>query len=316
MALVVGIEVGGGALLTPDRVGDVARRVEEAGFAFLTLDDATATGAGGRLDPVTVAAFASATTSSIGLVPVVHTAYAEPFHASNQLSSLDHGSRGRAGWIVGTESSAARARAHGAARVTDPAVLVAEASEVVDAARRLWDSWEDDAIIADESTGRFLDADRVHYTDFRGELFSVKGPALVPRPPQGQVVVFATEGTLRPGLADVALVNGRTEPLLRAAAAAASAPRTVAEISLGGPDDAGDRLRHTGSAADLVALLRRLDGVVDGVRLVPADLDADLAVLRTEVLPSVAAPPGATLRDRFGLDRPVNRYAALREGSL
>jgi alkanesulfonate monooxygenase SsuD/methylene tetrahydromethanopterin reductase-like flavin-dependent oxidoreductase (luciferase family) len=204
--------------------------------------------------------------------------------------------------------------------VTDPRLLLAEASEVVDAARRLWDSWEDDAIIADESTGRFLDADRVHYTDFRGELLSVKGPALVPRPPQGQVVVFAPEGVLRPGLADVALVSGATEALLRAAAAVRTAPRVVAEIEVAlvpgsavldahWPWPRGDRLRHTGSAAGLVALLARLDGIVDGVRLIPAALDADLAVLGREVLPALPPAPGVTLRDRFRLARPANRYA-------
>ena len=356
MGLVVGIEIDGDgahpaawraadhppdALLSPVRVGDIARRAEAAGFAFLTLDDRTSSGpvgsgVAGRLDPVTVAAFASATTSAIGLVPVVHTAHAEPFHVSNQLSSLDHGSRGRAGWLVGTESSAARARAFGEVHVTDPALLVIEASEVVDAARRLWDSWEDDAIIADESTGRFLDSDRVHYTDFRGELFSVKGPALVPRPPQGQVLVFAADRALRPGLVDVALVSGRTEPRLRAAAAAGrSAPRVVAEIEIAvdtGSATAAerlatldaratwaqaDRLRHIGSAADLVALLTRLDGLVDGVRLIPAVLDVDLPVLHREVLPALrdagllpAAAPGATLRDRFGLARPADRYAS------
>jgi alkanesulfonate monooxygenase SsuD/methylene tetrahydromethanopterin reductase-like flavin-dependent oxidoreductase (luciferase family) len=63
------------------------RRAEAAAFAFLTLTDATpsdpvGTGVAGRLDPLTVAAFASATTSTIGLVPVVHTAHAEPFHVT------------------------------------------------------------------------------------------------------------------------------------------------------------------------------------------------------------------------------------------
>jgi alkanesulfonate monooxygenase SsuD/methylene tetrahydromethanopterin reductase-like flavin-dependent oxidoreductase (luciferase family) len=55
--------------------------------------------------------------------------------------------------------------------------------------RRLWDSWEDDAEIRDAATGRFIDRDKLHYIDFEGRWFSVRGPSITPRPPQGQPVV-------------------------------------------------------------------------------------------------------------------------------
>lgn len=61
----------------------------------------------------------------------------------------------------------------------------------VEVARRLWDSWEDDAVIRDVATGRFVDRDKLHYIDFVGRYFSVKGPSITPRPPQGQPVVAA-----------------------------------------------------------------------------------------------------------------------------
>ena len=54
---------------------------------------------------------------------------------------------------------------------------------------RLWDSWEDDAEIRDTATGRFVDRDKLHYVDFEGAAFRVRGPAIVPRPPQGHPVV-------------------------------------------------------------------------------------------------------------------------------
>ena len=57
--------------------------------------------------------------------------------------------------------------------------------------RRLWDSWDDDAEIRDVATGRFIDRDKLHYIDFEGRWFSVKGPSITPRPPQGQPVVAA-----------------------------------------------------------------------------------------------------------------------------
>jgi len=69
--------------------------------------------------------------------------------------------------------------------------LLDEAADFVEVIRRLWDSWEDDAEIRDAATGRFIDRDKIHYIDFEGEYFSVKGPSIVPRPPQGQPVVTA-----------------------------------------------------------------------------------------------------------------------------
>ena len=76
----------------------------------------------------------------------------------------------------------------GAADVSD---IFDEASDFVEVMRRLWDSWEDDAEIRDVTTGRFVDRERLHYIDFEGKWFSVKGPGITPRPPQGQPVVAA-----------------------------------------------------------------------------------------------------------------------------
>ncbi|MBM9466710.1 LLM class flavin-dependent oxidoreductase [Nakamurella leprariae] len=356
MSLVVGIEIEGDGghpaawraadhppdtLLSARRIGTLVGELEEAGVGFLTIADATPSGAGGavpaRLDPVVLASLLSASTTAIGLVPQVHTAHGEPFHIANQLSSLDHGSRGRAGWWVGTEASADRARAAGQPWPAHPAVLAAEASDVVDAARRLWDSWEDDAIIADEISGRFLDADKVHHIDFRGDQFSIRGPGLMPRPIQGGVPVFADAGHLRPGLADVVVVRGPSVSAVAAAAGAAraaGAPRVVTEVEVvldagGGaandrlaaldantPWPRGERVRLVGHPDPVAVGLRELAGSVDGVRVIPAVLDVDLPVLTAAVLPAlgdlVRVPrPGGRLRDLFGLPRPASRYAHL-----
>src|ERR1035438_9066460 len=69
--------------------------------------------------------------------------------------------------------------------------LFGEAADYVEVVRRLWDSWEDDAEIRDVATGRFVDRGKLHYIDFAGPHFSVKGPSITPRPPQGQPIVTA-----------------------------------------------------------------------------------------------------------------------------
>jgi hypothetical protein len=311
-------------LLTGRRVGQLARHAENAGFTIATLDDGLLPPAGGppgRIGAVERAAFAAPLTSTIGLVPVLATTYNEPFHVSSQLASLDWASLGRAGWIVGAEPAAARA--WGRPPVEGEAAVRREARDAVVVGRALWDSWEDDAAIRDVDTGRYLDRDKLHYIDFTGEAYTVKGPAIVPRPPQGQLVVFAPDGLVPAELLDVALVE---EP-----ARVDGAPLAFAEVevaldtadagaaervdALDGWADTGRR-RHVGSAAGLVALLTELAGAVDGVRLRPLVLDEDLPVLSARVLPALferglatRPVPGSSLRTTLGLPRPANRYA-------
>jgi alkanesulfonate monooxygenase SsuD/methylene tetrahydromethanopterin reductase-like flavin-dependent oxidoreductase (luciferase family) len=343
-----GLPAGGG-------LGGAALRrtvtaAEEAGFALVTFADTPlppdagnglgsgqGNGAGGgaglRVEAGTRAAFVATLTDRIGLAPTLHATVTEPFHLATQLASLDHASNGRAAWVVGAANDA-HAQATVGAVPLDPRALRREVADVIDTARALWDSWEDDAVIKDVATGRFLDWHKVHHVDVEGDRFTVKGPLITPRPPQGQVVVLAPDHLAVAGRADVVLV-AQPDPAAVAAAAAvarqAGAPLVFAEVevlldaelpaverlaALDGPWPQTGRLRHIGSAAGLVGLLRELAGSVDGVRLRPAVLGTDLPVLAGQVLPALADTgphrpprPGATLRATLGLPRPANRFA-------
>jgi alkanesulfonate monooxygenase SsuD/methylene tetrahydromethanopterin reductase-like flavin-dependent oxidoreductase (luciferase family) len=317
-------------LLTPRLVGRRARHAENAGFTLATFDDGLlppAAGPAGRIGGVERAAFAAPLTSVIGLAPVVSTTYSEPFHVSSQLASLDFASSGRAGWLVAATDQAAAAAALGRPVVDGPDALRREARDAVRVGRDLWDSWEDDAAIRDVTTGRYPDRTKLHYIDFVGETYTVKGPAIVPRPPQGQLVVFAPAGLLDE--ADVVLVEGDAPARVDGAAltfaelevaldtpeAAADERRAALDAHAGSPPS--DRRRFTGSAAGLVALLAELADAVDGVRLHPLVLDEDLPELSARVLPALferglatRPVPGSSLRATLGLPRPANRYAS------
>jgi alkanesulfonate monooxygenase SsuD/methylene tetrahydromethanopterin reductase-like flavin-dependent oxidoreductase (luciferase family) len=159
----------------------------------------------GRLDAILIAARTAPRTRHIGFVPTAVTTHTEPFHTSKAIATLDYVSAGRAGVRVQIAGRADTAAHFGRReipplsvdRLDDPAVqrLVAghfdEAADYVEVLRRLWDSWEDDAEIRDAATGRFIDRDKLHYIDFEGQWFSVRGPSITPRPPQGQPVVAA-----------------------------------------------------------------------------------------------------------------------------
>ena len=138
-------------------------------------------------------------------MPTAIITHTEPFHLSKAIATLDYVSAGRAGVRVQVGARAGAAAHFGrrdipplrSDRLDDPDVqqLIAghfdEAADYVEVLRRLWDSWEDDAEIRDVATGRFIDRDKLHYIDFDGRWFSVKGPSITPRPPQGQPIVAA-----------------------------------------------------------------------------------------------------------------------------
>jgi alkanesulfonate monooxygenase SsuD/methylene tetrahydromethanopterin reductase-like flavin-dependent oxidoreductase (luciferase family) len=158
----------------------------------------------GRLDAVLIAARIAPLTSHIGLIPTATVTHTEPFHVSKAIATLDYVSSGRAGWRAQlsrpSEDSHFGRRQSSPFKVADSenpqfqgalAERFDEAADFVEVVRRLWDSWEDDAEIRDVATGRFIDREKLHYIDFEGKWFSIRGPSIVPRPPQGQPVVTA-----------------------------------------------------------------------------------------------------------------------------
>lgn len=296
----------------------------------------------GRLDALLLANTIAAQVPGIGIVPTVTTTHTEPFHTATGIQTLDHVSEGWAGWRVQVSG-----RSHEAAHVgrrelpvLDPAraasgtdeqqtalirSLFGEAADAIEVARRLWDSWEDDAVIRDVPTGRFIDRDRLHYVDFEGENFSVKGPSIVPRSPQGQPVVFVLAHQTVPyelavaqadivgitphsdehleqilaelGDAELA-VERRVPEALRVwteAVVLIEDTREAAVAALAALDElhgsryASDALILADTAENVAAqLLRWQQAGVAGVRLRPARLPLDLERITRELVPVLA----------------------------
>ncbi|GAA1346165.1 LLM class flavin-dependent oxidoreductase [Arthrobacter roseus] len=149
------------------------------------------------LEPLTALSAMSRATERIGLVSTVSSTFYTPFHAARMVASLDHISGGRMGWNVVTSMFDAEARNHGMEAMPAHDVRYARAEEFVDVVLRLWDSWADDALLY-ERNGLYADPSRVHSIDHHGENFLVDGPLNVPRPPQGNPVLFQA-GASEPG---------------------------------------------------------------------------------------------------------------------
>ncbi|WP_292865037.1 LLM class flavin-dependent oxidoreductase [Microbacterium sp.] len=341
-------------LETADRAGIVLATIEDAlSFTdrFESADEPAAGRVRGRLDAVLIAAYAAPSTQRIGLIPTVTTAHTEPFHVATGIQTLDFASRGRAGVrLVAGSSPAERAnfgrRASGpdglpaSLRVEDaPEFLAAfrETGEVAEVLRRLWDSWEDEAIVRDEARGLFLDPDRVHPARFEGEFFAVEGASIVPRSPQGQPliavlahqrvpyllaaesadVVFVTphdEGSATGILAEldqaVAHVHRRHErlrvfaDLVVLVEETASAARDAAARldDLAGAPFTSDARYVVGTPLHVVDEIRALAASgVDGVRLRPARQPRDVVAIAERVLPLLDSFGGLRRDDRVSL---------------
>jgi FMN-dependent oxidoreductase (nitrilotriacetate monooxygenase family) len=143
-----------------------------------------------RIEPITILSALAATTSHIGLVGTLTVSYSEPFNVARQFASLDHISGGRAGWNVVT--SWLGDTAANFSKTEHPAhdVRYRIAGEYLDVVQGLWDSWEDDAHVGDKQSGQFVDPDKLHRLDHKGEFFQVRGPLNIKRGPQGQPVIF------------------------------------------------------------------------------------------------------------------------------
>ena len=268
-----------------DGLAPLARGLEDAGIGALTLSD-------GGLHPIHVAAHLAPLTRGLGLLPRTDAVYVEPFHLATQLMSLDHISHGRAGWLLQAETDPSAAAAVGRDLLGLEATA-REAADVLVAARRVWDSWAPDAVVRDTERGVYVDASRLQYADVEAETFSVRGPAITPRSPQGllPVLVADTDRGAVGERASTELVDGRVLDL--DVSGGARAEQLAARIASARDEGA------TGSASTVVRL----------VRLVGLDLEADplgtarelAAELRARDLVAGTPAPGRTLRELLGL---------------
>ena len=335
---------------------DLAREAEAGLLDFLTIEDAVGLQTSdfdrqddrvdqvrGRLDAVLIAARVAPLTRHVGLVPTATVTHTEPFHLSKAIATLDYVSTGRGGLRVQVSGRAHEAahfgrrtipqfryedvRALNEKRSTELTAvftdLFDEAADYVEVLRRLWDSWEDDAEIRDAATGRFVDRDKLHYIDFTGRFFDVKGPSITPRPPQGQPLVTALAHATIPyrlgaRSADVVYVTphdaesarailaevraeqeaaGRADETVHVFAdlvvfldenAAAAAERKARLDEKAGEDYTSDALVFTGTPSGLADLLQEWQAAgLSGFRLRPGVLPTDLTAISRGLVPEL-----------------------------
>ncbi len=184
------------ASINVDYVLDLARKAEQAKIDFLFVADGLYITPQSiphflnRFEPITLLSALSLVTKNIGLVATLSTSYSEPFTVARQFASLDHLSGGRVGWNVVTSPLEGSAKNFSRSSHPEHDERYRVASEYVQVAKGLWDSWEADAFVRDKASGEFFAADKLHTLNHKGKYFSVQGPLNVGRSPQGRPIVF------------------------------------------------------------------------------------------------------------------------------
>ncbi|MDR3535751.1 MAG: LLM class flavin-dependent oxidoreductase [Acetobacteraceae bacterium] len=326
---------------TPPAITLAHYRALITGVAHAGLDAALFVRSPGPATPMLdgaplIAALASVPVG-IGLgasVPLDHT---EPFHLARAFAAIDRLTGGRSAVIVDLTAGVERAAQFG--HVAPPDDPDARAVECLETTAKLWDSWEDDAILVDRPGGLFTNPDRIHRINHEGMYFTVRGPLNAPRPLQGWPVIIvpvasAESRSFAAQFADVALIAPTTRDAAQSACAAIreqvaghgrrlqairilvdlvpilGATTAEAQRRADAIGQHGSALQFVGTPSQLRTMMREWDavGACDGFNLLPHDPPVDFGLLAT--LPHTPDAAGMTLRDRLRLPRPVNRYAA------
>lgn len=286
-------------------LGPLARGLEEAGIGALTLSD-------GGLHPIHVAAHLAPLTRAIGLLPRTDAIYVEPFHLATQLMSLDHISHGRAGWLLQAETDPSAAEAVGR-EVLGLEATAREAADVLKAVRTVWGTWAPDAVVRDTERGVYVDASRLQYADVEAETFSVRGPAITPRSPQGllPVLVADTDRAAAGERVSDELADGRVLDLdvsggARVEDLAAQIAAALEQAGAGPSVDAQQvrlvRLVGLDLEADPLGTVRQLADELGSRGLIaPAPAASDASGAASASASVSASASGRTLRDLLGL---------------
>lgn len=183
------------------------RDLEQAGFDLVIIEDALSLGnadtldlrirsayGGPKHDPLLLAPYLFAATRHIGIAPTVNPLAYPPYTAARQFATLQHLSGNRFGVNVVTDVGSSR---HFGVEPVSHDAAYDRAEEWLGGVRRLWNSWETDALVADPATGHFADGSKVPPFEHRGEYYAFDGPLNALPFDAGDPVVVSPGGSPR-----------------------------------------------------------------------------------------------------------------------
>lgn len=142
-------------------------------------------------DPLQLVPAMAAVTEHLGFGITASVSFEHPYPFARRMSTLDHLTRGRAGWNVVTSYLNSGALNLGVDGQVAHDRRYDIADEYLEVCRKLWeDSWEDDAVVDDVEAGVYADPSKVHAIAHEGEFFKVPGIHLAEPSPQRSPVIY------------------------------------------------------------------------------------------------------------------------------
>ena len=127
-------------------------------------------------DPIPLLSYMAAVTERIGVASTFSVSHSHPFYAARLWATLDHLTRGRAGWNVVTSINSNQAANYGEERQPTDA-RYDRAHEFMEVCRQLWESWDEDAVVMDREAAVFADPAKVRRIEYEGRFFKLARPA-------------------------------------------------------------------------------------------------------------------------------------------
>ena len=312
----------------------LVRTAERGGIDAILFDGQWGPSPLFTLDPIPLMVALAECSHRIGLAGAIEIDHAEPFNIARSFAAADRLTAGRSALIAAI--GAVRPGDFGHAPPHTAAERAARAAECIAVVAKLWDSWEDEAILLDKPNGRFSNPDRVHPINHSGPFFSVRGPLNAPRPLQGNPPVFLRDIgdsglALARESADVVVASvadpaelskirraiGDRPRLLATIGPVLAATGSEAEVRAAALGSGVNGLCFVGTPEAFAARLAELSPLCDGFDIAPAVLPAELELLVDGVVPRLralglrpASYQGRTLREHLRLARPRSQFAA------
>jgi FMN-dependent oxidoreductase (nitrilotriacetate monooxygenase family) len=127
-------------------------------------------------EPMLVVPAMAMVTKHLGFGVTCSLTYEHPYSFARRMSTLDHLTKGRAGWNIVSSYLDSAARNFGLDRQHKHDDRYEVADEYMEVCYKLWEgSWEEDAVLRDSAKRLFTDPNKVHEIQHYGKYFTVPG---------------------------------------------------------------------------------------------------------------------------------------------
>jgi FMN-dependent oxidoreductase (nitrilotriacetate monooxygenase family) len=149
-------------------------------------------------DPLQLVPAMALVTKHLGFGLTASLSFEHPYTFARRLSTLDHLTKGRAGWNIVTSYLDSGAKNIGLTGQSAHDDRYDVADEYLEVCYKLWEgSWEDDAVLRDRRRRLFTDPTKVHPIRHDGRYFKVPGVHLSEPSPQRTPVLYQAGASTR-----------------------------------------------------------------------------------------------------------------------